>query len=215
MLNYPFANSYNVEFATTYSTLLGQPKWNSFDLQVTPEWSVTPHVDLMGALYMSRTFQNESLTTNEYREMLGARIHFTPNKRILSRLLVRLEHRSLEDTEADTWTQSTRSRLRVETLTPLNRKSMYEDKLWYAIVDAEVFIVNDKDVHERFANRLRVRGGVGYRISYGLRVEVIYMVQRSRNETTDGSLSTDNIFRFRIKQYLHRAKPSTATGTGN
>ena len=31
MLNYPFANSFNLENAFVYSTLLGKPKWRAYD----------------------------------------------------------------------------------------------------------------------------------------------------------------------------------------
>jgi hypothetical protein len=216
MLNYPFANSYNIEFAATYSTVLDQPKWRSFDVQLTPEYSLTQHVDLMAALFMGSTFQNQSLSTFEIREMLGTRIHFTPNKRILTRLLVRFEQRNLQDEETREWDHSTRTRLRLETVTPLNKPTMYSgDKLWYAIVDGESFIVLDQDVKERFANRFRLRTGIGYRINYSFRVEFVYTLQQSKN-TIEGDFSTsDNIFRFRLKQYLRKTKPSDVSGTGN
>jgi hypothetical protein len=89
------------------------------------------------------------------------------------------------------------------------------DKLWYAIVDGESFIVLDQDVNERFANRFRLRAGIGYRISYSFRVEFVYTLQQSKN-TIEGDFSTtDNIFRFRLKQYLRKTKPSDVSGTGN
>jgi hypothetical protein len=216
MLNYPFANSYNLEFAATYSTVIDQPKWRSFDIQLTPEYSVTQHVDLMAALFTGSTFQSQSLSTVEIREMLGARFHFTPNKRILTRLLLRFEQRNLQDEETKEWNHSTRTRLRFETITPLNKPTMYSgDKLWYAIVDVESFIVLDQDVNERFANRFRLRTGIGYRINYSIRVEFVYTLQQSKN-TIEGDFSTtDNIFRFRLKQYLRKTKPSDVSGTGN
>ncbi len=51
------------------------------------------------------------------------------------------------------------------------------DKLWYSLLDAEAFIVMDQDVEERFANRFRIRTGIGYRINYGLRLEFMYTLQ--------------------------------------
>jgi hypothetical protein len=216
MLNYPFANSWNIELAGTYSTVLNSPRWRAFDLQVTPEYAITQHVDVMGALLVSRTFQEEALSTFEVREMLGARFHFTPNRRILTRLLVRFENRNIQNKETDEWGSSNRLRFRAESLIPLNKPTMFSgDKLWYSILDAEAFVVMDKDAEERFANRLRIRTGVGYRINYGLRLEFVYTLQRSRNALEDDFQTTDNIFRFRIKQYLNKAKPSTVTGTGN
>lgn len=89
------------------------------------------------------------------------------------------------------------------------------DNLWYLILDVEQFVVLDQDVQERFANRFRLRTGLGYRVNYGLRLEFMYTMQRSKN-TIDGDFTTsDNIFRFRIKQYLNKAKPAKAQGTGN
>lgn len=216
MLNYPFANSWNVELAGTYSTILGDSRWRALDLQVTPEYSITQHVDVMGAMLVSRTFQEESLTTFEVREMIGARFHFTPNRRILTRLLVRFENRNIQNREADEWGSSNRLRFRAESVIPLNKPTMFSgDNLWYAILDAEAFVVMDQDAEERFANRLRIRTGVGYRINYGLRLEFVYTLQRSRNALEADFQTTDNIFRFRIKQYLNKANPAKETGTGN
>jgi hypothetical protein len=41
------------------------------------------------------------------------------------------------------------------------------------------------------------------------------MLQLSKNGIDENFESSDNIFRFRVKQYLRKSKPSTAAGTGN
>lgn len=216
MFNIPFANSYNVELASTYSTVLEFPKWRSLDFQVTPEWSVTRHVDIMGGLLIGGTFQNETKSTFEIREMLGTRIHITPNKRILTRLLVRFEQRNQLDKESEEWDNSHRARVRAETIIPLNKNSMYAgDKLLYSILDAESFMVVDKNVKERFANRYRLRMGIGYRINYNFRFEFVYTLQESRNTIDGDYVTTENIFRFRLKHYINKATPSTSQGPGN
>lgn len=216
MLNRPFSQSWNIEFAGTYSTVITGPKWRSLDAQVTPEYALSKYVDLMGALFIGYTLQNQSLSTFELREMLGTRIHLTPDKKILTRFLVRLENRNLQNIETGQWSSSNRSRLRVETITPLNMPTMYSgDKLWYMIFDAEAFIVLDQDVQERFANRLRLRYGFGYRFNYLTRLEFVYTLQQSKDALTEDFYTTDNIFRFRIKQYLRSGKSSKAEGVGN
>lgn len=216
MLNLPFANVWNVEFAGTYSTVLGSPKWRALDFQVTPEYALSQNFDLNGALFISNTFQTQALTTFEYREMLGTRIHFTPNRRILTRLLIRLENRNVHDLEDDTWTRSNRARFRAETITPLNKPTMFAgDDLWYAILDAEAFLVMDQDVQERFANRFRLRAGIGYRLSYKFRFEFVYTLQGSRNVIGGDVETLDNAFRFRVKQFLNASKPTKAMGVGN
>ena len=215
MLNYPFANSFNLENALTYSTLLDSSKWRALDYSPTLEYSLTNNIDLLAGFTLSYTNQFEDYDTFEGRLMIGTRIHFTPNRRILSRLQLRFEQRNFKDLEADTWETVYRPRARAEFLIPINKKTYFEDKLWYGILDAELLFAVDDDVQERFANRLRVRMGIGYRLSYTSRFEFIYMLQESKNGIDESIESTDNIFRFRYKHYLRKSKPTKATGTGN
>lgn len=214
MLNFPFANSFNLENAVTYSTLLEKPRWYSFDYTPTLEWSVTQHIDLLGQVVFSYTKQNESYNTFEVRPVIGSRIHITPHQRIQTRVLLRLEQRNLKNLETKEWDQTYRPRIRFESIVPINHNSYYTDKLWYALLDAEWLFTTD-DVKERFANRFRVRVGGGYRLNYNFRFEILYMNQQSRDETEDGFASSDNIIRFRIKHYVNKAKPSKASGSGN
>lgn len=214
MFNLPFAQVYNLELAANYSTVLDSPKWRSFEFQATPEWTISQRLDLMGGFLLGNTFQNETTNTVELRGMLGTRIHLTPHKRILTRLLVRFEQRNQRDQETAQWENSQRSRIRAETIIPINKKSMFAgNQLWYGMLDAEYFLVFDQDLEERFANRFRLRAGIGYRLSNSFRFEFVYTMQQSKN-TIDGNFSTtDNIFRFRIKQFLN--KPSRLQGNGN
>lgn len=214
MLNYPFANSFNLENALAYSTLIGTPKWRALDYSTTLEWSLNQHVDIIGQAVVSYTQQTESYNTLELRPVLGTRLYFTPNKRIQTRLLLRLEQRNFKNLETNEWDQVYRPRARAEMIIPISKESYYEDKLWYAITDFE-WLVKTDDVAERFANRFRWRIGGGYRFTYNLRVEFLYMLQQSK-DAIDGNFETsDNIFRFRVKQYLRKSKPSAAQGTGN
>jgi hypothetical protein len=208
MLNYSFANSFNLENAFTYSTLLGTPKWRALDYSATLEWSINQHVDLMAQTVISYTKQTESNQTLEIRPVLGTRLYFTPNKRIQTRLLLRIEQRNFQDLGTNTWTQTWRPRVRAESIIPINKDSYFQDKLWYAITDFEWLIKTD-DVEERFANRVRWRIGGGYRFSYSLRAEFLYMLQQSKNAIDGTYESTDNIFRFRVKYFLRKTNPST------
>lgn len=214
MLNYPFANSFNLENAVTYSTLLEGQRWYSFDYAPTLEWSVTHNIDVLGQVVLSYTKQNESYNTLEVRPVIGSRIHITPHKRIQTRALLRLEQRNLKNLDTKEWDQVYRPRIRFESIIPINHNSYYTDKLWYALLDAEWLFTTD-DIKERFANRFRLRVGGGYRLKYNLRFEILYMNQQSRDETEDGFVSSDNIFRFRFKHYMNKAKPSNASGAGN
>lgn len=214
MLNVPFANSFNVENAFTYSTLLSQPKWKAFDYNATLEYSLSPRVDLIGAMLTSYTAQYESFNTLELRPMLGTKIYFTPNKRIQTRLLLRLEQRNFKNLDTKEWERVMRPRVRGEVVIPINKDSYFDDNLWYAMADAEWLFVNT-DVEERFANRFRLRLGVGYRLSYSFRFELVYMNQQSKNGINDSFSSSDNVIRFRVKHFLRKTKPSKSAGVGN
>ena len=63
MLNYPFANSFNLENAFTYSTLLGEPKWRSVEYNGTVEYSISPSFDILGAGLASYTLQTDNYNT--------------------------------------------------------------------------------------------------------------------------------------------------------
>jgi Protein of unknown function (DUF2490) len=213
MLNYPFANTFNLENAFTYSALMGTPKWRAYDYSATLEWAVTNRIELIGQTVVSYTNQTESYNTLELRPVLGTRFYLSPNKRIQTKLLLRVEQRNFKNLETKEWTQNYRPRLRGEVIVPINKKSYYEDKMWYAMTDMEWLFKTD-NVEERFANRFRWRIGGGYRLSYNLRFEFLYMLQQSKNTMEDDFETSDHVFRLRVKQYLRKSKPSTASGTG-
>lgn len=215
MIEYPFANNYNIESAFVYSTVAGNPKWRAYDYTPTLEYSLNQNIDFSAGATFSYTNQTDTYNTFEIRPTLGTRIHFTPNRRVMVRLLARVESRNFKNLDTRQWEKVIRPRLRLESLIPINKKSYFEDKLWYAIADVEWLIGVDPDVEERFANRLRIRTGVGYRLNYSFRFEFIFMNQQSRNGIDQSFTSSDNIFRFRIKHFLRQTKSSKATGIGN
>lgn len=214
MLEYPFANAYNFENALTYSTVAGQPKWRAFDYSGSWEWSVSPYVELIAQGVFSYTNQAADYNTFEIRPVIGSKIYLTPNKRVQTKLLLRLEQRNFKNLETKSWERATRPRVRAELAIPINKKSYFVDDLWYALIDAELLFA-DKDVEERFANRYRVRTGIGYRLSYTWRFELMYMNQKSKDAINDIFTSNDNVFRFRVKHYLRKTNPATPMGVGN
>ncbi|HWA33320.1 MAG TPA: hypothetical protein VG737_04275, partial [Cyclobacteriaceae bacterium] len=91
MLNYPFANSWNLENAFSYSTTMSSPKWRAYDYSLTVERSITQHLDLIAQGVISYTNQTDAYNTLELRPVAGARLYLTPAHRIQTRLLFRLE----------------------------------------------------------------------------------------------------------------------------
>lgn len=194
-------NSFEAE--VSYQTLLSkQGKWRSINLTPSYERHIFKYLDLITAIPLSYTQQNEATNTAEVRLTLGTRWHLTPDSRIQTRLLLRWEHRSLRDFGKEGWEKSNRSRIRAEVIIPLNRNSYSSDDMWYIQTDMEGFIVVDENVSERFANRTRNRLAIGYRLNYHMRFEAMYMYQRSRNQLEEGFDSVDHIIRLRFKHYF-------------
>ncbi len=209
---YPFANSWLLENAVTYSEVLGSSAWAAFDYAPSLEYSLTQNIDLVTGVTLCYTIQTDDYNTLEIRPMIGTRIHFTPNRRVLLRTYIRLEQRNFKNLETKEWDKTFRPRWRLECIVPLNRKTYFENKLWYILTDAEWFMTVDEDVDERFANRFRMRAGLGYRLSYNFRFEFIFMHQQSRNKLEDNFATSDNIFRLRVKHYFRKTKPVQNAG---
>ena len=209
VLNVPFANSYLFDTEFSYRTLLTkQDKWRSISISPDIERSISNRVDVMVTLRTAFTQQETNYNTFELTPILGMRYHFTPYSRVLLRGLFRAEYRNLYHKETSSWEHSTRTRFRAESIIPINRKSYFENNLWYALLDAELFWVIDQQLDERFANQLRWRVGVGYRLSYDWRFEFIYTDQFTRDNLAGDLEETSNVFRVRIKHFLNASKPA-------
>ena len=94
---------------------------------------------------------------------------------------------------------SWRIRNRLEFLVPLNNERISDDGARYLLADWEWFVPLE-DQEERFANRQRIRTGLGYRRSFHWRFEALYIWTRSRNTIADDFTTSDNIIDIRVKR---------------
>lgn len=208
-LDYPFANVFLFELSATYSTVLTQEfKWRSVSVSPTFEYTVTRRIDLTAEVPLGYTLQEEGSNSFEISPILGARFYITQNKRIDTRILLRYQQRYFREVEKEDWDISNRTRIKAEAFVCINQRNLYTDNLWYGIVDYEEFIVLDDQVDERYANRRRARIGLGYRLNYKHRFELIYTWQSSRNEIEGAFISNDNVIQLRYKMYLNPSKPA-------
>jgi hypothetical protein len=217
ILGRSFASYYMAECELSYQTLLSdQDRWESLNVSPSLEVSPTAHWSFMLGLPYSYTVQRTGLNTAELRTQFGAKYNFTPFARTQLRLNARYEVRRMRDTGSDTVERAQRLRLRAELVIPLDVRSYDSDSMWYAILDGEAFVSEDPDLSERFANRTRVRIGLGRKFSYNWRSELIYTLQRSRDAIADDDLTLDNIIRFRVKYYFTpRARAKCAGDSAN
>ena len=90
----------------------------------------------------------------------------------------------------------------------------------YLLADAEAYVNLGRAAEERFNDDWRIRGGVGYRLKYQWRFELLYTLMLSRDTLLDNFQTSNHILRLRIK-FLPRhsprqaiaARPATARAT--
>jgi hypothetical protein len=208
-LDYPFGGQYLFETTASFQTVFSpDTKWRNINVTPTFEYMGLSWLDFTFDLPLGYTMQAEGLNSIEIVPTLGLRFHLSQNRRIDTRIFARLEERFFYQIEDEDWDRSNRFRLKAEAFIAINRLNIFTDKLWYGIVDYEEFIVVDEQLDERYANRRRGRIGLGYRLNYKNRFEIIYTRQSSRNEIEGEYISGDNVIQLRYKIFLNPSKPA-------
>jgi len=211
-IDYPFKNKFLFENTVSYQTLLSnKDKWRSLSLSTALEYVLFSWMDLTAELPFGYTFQKEDNNTFEFSPIVGTRFHITQNRRINSRALVRYQQRYFRQIEDEDWDISNRVRLKGEVLISINGPNLFTDKLWYALVDYEEFLVLDEQLNERYANLRRLRLGLGYRLNYKNRFLLTYAWQTSRNEIEGEFVSSDNLIWLKYQMFLNPSKPPAST----
>lgn len=193
----------------------GDPAWRNLDVTPNVEYAAKRWLDLVGEVTAGYTKQTDDVNTWEVTPRAGLRFHLfsrglptwapgprelPPKRKVVLRDLVRVESRNFFYTGSGSGSDSSvRFRNRLELLVPLNREKLTDDGARYLLADWEWFIpLGEPD--ERFANKQRIRLGIGYRQSVRWRLEGIYMWTRSRNTIEEGFKTADNIIDVRVKR---------------
>ena len=185
---------------------LGHPRRHAVVRVPRGEW-----FDMVGELMVGRTNQTDDLDSTELTPRIGFRLHLLsnlrqqivkeqrPKRRLVLRDLLRLEWRNLYYSTDKADSSTVRLRNRLESLWPINRPRITDNGVAYLNADWEWFIPFD-DPDERFANRQRVRAGLGYRRSFAWRFEAMYVWNRSRNTVDEPFTSTDHAIDLTMKR---------------
>ncbi len=199
----PLQNRFSFDCEVSYRTSLNNNDWRSLNITPKVEKSLGKHWDLLLYLGSINTLQQQDYNTWELRPSLGARFHFTPVKKLLVRILGRFEFRNQYTFEVNTWDFNFRTRYRLEEIYFINGESFEKNKLWYLLSDLELFFSTDKELEERYSDRLLFRLGLGYKLSDRWRFETIYTYQYSKNTIT-GEFGKDDegILRLRVRYYM-------------
>jgi hypothetical protein len=190
-----------------------EPGWVSLDVTPNVELAAGSWLDLVGELATGYTSQTDDVSSFELSPRIGFRLHLTtrglptgplvrervPRRRLVIRDLVRFERRNLFYSDGRDDESVGRFRNRLELQIPLNRERMTDDGARYVLVDWEWFVPLD-DPDERFANRQRVRAGIGYRRNVNWRFEVLAIWNRSRDTLEESFHRSDSAVNLRMKR---------------
>jgi hypothetical protein len=191
-----------------------EPGWWNVDVTPNVEYAVKPWLDLIGELGTGYTRQTDDVNSTEVTPRIGIRLHLLsrdrprlvrvrelpPRRRVVIRDRLLGESRNIFYSGAGSGQESTvRFRNRLEFLIALNKEKLTEDGARYLMADWEWFVPLD-DPTERFANRQRIRTGLGYRRNVKWRFEALYIWSRSRDTTEEGFKTSDNILDVRLKR---------------
>lgn len=201
----------NAEPKVLVSAPAGDPGWATLDVTPSFEYSRGQWFDMVTELLLGRTRQTDDLDSTEFTPRIGFRLHLLsnlrqeivkerrPKRRLVLRDLVRLEWRNLYYSTDKPDSSTVRLRNLFEGLWPMNRPRITDNGVSYLAADWEWFIPVD-DPDERFANRQRVRAGIGYRRSFAWRFEARYVWNRSRNTIDEPFTSTDHAIDLTMKR---------------
>lgn len=178
--------------------LVGEGQWRNFDFTPTYEFAPTRWLDLIGEMVVGYTNDTINPDATEVTERLGARFYIW-RKQLQVRDMFRFENRNRWFSDGS-YDSVFRWRNRVELRYAFNRRRTTEAGAITGIFDWEYFIPIDKDLHERYASRHRVRAGVGYRPVVAWRIDLIYLVQRSRNTLDEHFESIDHVIDVRLRR---------------
>jgi hypothetical protein len=162
-------------------------------------------------MHVGGTEQSNDLNSTEVTPRIGLRLHLLsnlrqaivkerqPKRRLVLRDLARVEWRNLYYSTDKPDSSTVRFRNRFETLWSINRQRITDDGAAYLSADWERFIPVDEPA-ERFANRQRIRAGLGYRRTFAWRFEAMYVWNRSRNTLGEPFTTTDHAIDLTMKR---------------
>lgn len=181
----------------------GEPGWAALDVTPSIEYTRNRWFDVLGELKLGRTRQSDDLDSTEVTPRVGVRLHILsnllnalakekePRRRLVLRDVIRFEWRHLYYSGTNPDSSTERLRNRFDMLYPVTRARITDDGATYLRADVEWFWTRS-DLDERFANKQRIRAGVGYRRSFAWRFDALYVWDRSRNSADEGFTTADH-----------------------
>lgn len=133
----------------------------------------------------------------ESRPLTGLKLYVPNHANLNLYNFTRLEYRSVHQSGSTTNTPRLRDRVGVEV--PFTQAKAWQPKTWYGLADVEYFY----RLNEKYLERYRIRGGVGYVLNKTWRAEFIYHAEYT-GANGQAKAYTNNIWRLNFKLSLPR-----------
>jgi hypothetical protein len=191
----------------------GDPRWWTLDATPILEYYVNPWLTLQGEVKLGYAHQANEVDTYLITPRVGFKLHLfkyardqlkperTPLKRLKFGNLLRLEYKNLYYSDDDPSSHEWRLRSRLEVQFPLNHKHIADDRTLYAATDGEIFIDLSSDP-EVYLSKIRARIGLGYRLDYQWRFEILYIRDWDRDAAGDPFTIDQNAWDFVLRRFF-------------
>ena len=193
-LNVAFELKTTVEYQSVYDA--GE-RWRGGNFTQQFVYFAFPMVELIGALRFFYTNQNDTLKRTEIRPTIGAKVDILRKGRFIIDDYLRFEWRQFFYNYRELNESGGRLRNKLNITFAINKERPYLSKTFYLITSFEFFMIKDKALKDRFANRHRLEAGLGYRFNDNMRLVMSYYRQYSRNQIEDSFNTRENILQLK------------------
>jgi hypothetical protein len=180
-----------------------EPQTNPATLDVTPRvaYTVVAWADLLAEVQLEHKADSDPTATPR----IGAELHILsrllrahassgaerekpPLRRVVVSTLLRFENTS------SGW----QFRDRFNLTYPFNRHKTTDDGAVYATADEELFVPLDRAPGAALVNQVRIRAGLGYRLSFAWRFETLYVWNGTRHAASGPLTTQSNVIDTRV-----------------
>jgi hypothetical protein len=176
--------------------------WEKYIIRPSLQKGIKDWLNLFGGIGFFYTVQEGLSNTLEIRPWIGAKVHlfWDTFRKIKFSDYFRIEDRFVINTQSSGTSNSIRLRNKTAATIPITDHYL-DDGVLYAKLSFEFFI-DGGDVDELFADKIRLGGGLGYKFNYNWRVEFYFYGFESKNTTTSGFSTTDQVWQLTLKHFV-------------
>ncbi len=202
IINWRFARDLRFWADNYYRTLVsGAPTQHMVGTRPELAYAALGWLQVMGGANIRYTDDSGGLNSWELRPYLGVQFIGDRFRRVTFLNYTRLEYRKFLYTGSDSSAAAWRLRTRFEVDGLVSGKTYSDPGSWRLHGDVEFFVDLSDPVGERFADRARIRLGVGHVRTLKWHFDAFYILQFSRDSKTSGVTGIDNFIRLRVKFY--------------